>query len=113
MERNNIPDELQTIWNEAKACIERDDYDKAIEIYKYILLRYGDDAISTKYANAYLGERRHKFILRKLLMLTPRNLPIGTRWVLLILSNRNGRVLLRNLKLQSQRIPIAVNIFEG
>ena len=56
MERNNIPDELQTIWNEAKACIERDDYDKAIEIYKYILIRYGDDAISTKYANAYLGD---------------------------------------------------------
>jgi tetratricopeptide (TPR) repeat protein len=56
MESGKIPDESVTIWDEAKACIERDDYDKAIEIYKYILIRYSDNAVAAKYANAYLGD---------------------------------------------------------
>ncbi len=56
MEQNDIPDELKTIWDEAKACIEQGNFDKAIEIYKYILIRYGDNAVAAKYANAYLGD---------------------------------------------------------
>ena len=56
MESSKIPEESATIWDEAKACIERDDYDKAIEIYKYILIRYSDNTLAAKYANAYLGD---------------------------------------------------------
>ena len=52
MEQNDIPNELETIWEEAKTYIEQGNYDKAIEIYKYILIRYGDNAIAAKYANA-------------------------------------------------------------
>ena len=48
--------ELHTIWNEAKEHIEQGDYDKAIEIYRYILIRYSDDDIAVEYANAYLGD---------------------------------------------------------
>jgi len=48
--------ELQTIWNEAKAYIEQGDYDKAIEIYKYVMIRYDDNDIAVEYANAYLGD---------------------------------------------------------
>lgn len=48
--------ELYTIWSEAKTHIEQGDYDKAIEIYKYVLIRYGDDDIAVEYANAYLGD---------------------------------------------------------
>ena len=36
--------------------IERGNFDKAIEIYKYILVRYGDNAVAVEYANAYLGD---------------------------------------------------------
>ncbi|GAI08540.1 unnamed protein product, partial [marine sediment metagenome] len=32
------------------------DYDKAIEIYKYVLIRYSDNDIAVEYANAYLGD---------------------------------------------------------
>jgi len=52
----NTDNELQTIWNEAKEHIENGYYDKAIEIYKYILIRYGDDDIAVEYANAYLSD---------------------------------------------------------
>jgi tetratricopeptide (TPR) repeat protein len=48
--------EISTIWNEAKAAIERGDYDKAIETYKYTLVRYGDNPTAVEYANAYLGD---------------------------------------------------------
>jgi Uncharacterized enzyme of heme biosynthesis len=48
--------ELYTIWNEAKTHIEQGDYDKAIEIYKYVLIRYSDNDIAVEYANAYLGD---------------------------------------------------------
>lgn len=47
--------ELHTIWSEAKTHIQQGDYDKAIEIYKYVLIRYSDDDIAVEYANAYLG----------------------------------------------------------
>ena len=48
--------EIHTIWSEAKTHIEQGDYDKAIEIYKYVLIRYSDDDIAVEYANAYLGD---------------------------------------------------------
>lgn len=52
----NIGPELYTIWGEAKEHIERGDYNKAIEIYKYVLIRYSDSDIAVEYANAYLGD---------------------------------------------------------
>ena len=48
--------ELHTIWSEAKTHIQQGDYDKAIEIYKYVLIRYSDNDIAVEYANAYLGD---------------------------------------------------------
>ena len=48
--------ELETIWDEARVQIESGNRDKAIEIYKYILLRYADDPIASEYANIYLGQ---------------------------------------------------------
>lgn len=48
--------ELPTIWSEAKTHIQQGDYDKAIEIYKYVLIRYSDNDIAVEYANAYLGD---------------------------------------------------------
>jgi len=53
---NDMAPELYTIWAEAKDHIERGNYDKAIEIYRYILIRYGDDEIAAEHANAYLGD---------------------------------------------------------
>jgi len=38
----DIGPELHTIWSEAKEHIEQGEYDKAIDIYKYVLIRYGD-----------------------------------------------------------------------
>lgn len=55
MESNYSP-ELSTIWDEAKTNIEQGNYDKAIEIYKYILIRYPDEKVAVEYANAYLGD---------------------------------------------------------
>jgi tetratricopeptide (TPR) repeat protein len=52
----DIGPELHTIWSEAKEHIEQGEYDKAIEIYKYVLIRYGDNDIAVEYANAYLGD---------------------------------------------------------
>lgn len=51
----NVP-ELQSIWDEARAAVEQHDYDRAIEIYRYILIRYSDNPIAVEYANAYLGD---------------------------------------------------------
>jgi len=48
--------ELYTIWDEARSHIESGNYDKAIEIYRYILIRYSDDNVAVEYANAYLGD---------------------------------------------------------
>ena len=55
MDRNSIP-EFHAIWDEARQHINSGKYDKAIEIYKYILVRYNDDTVATEYANAYLGD---------------------------------------------------------
>jgi len=55
MTKENVP-ELKAIWDEARQYIESGKRDKAIEIYKYIVLRYSDDAIALEYANAYLAD---------------------------------------------------------
>ena len=48
--------ELNTIWDEARSHIEQGNYDKAIEIYKYILIRYAEEKVAVEYANDYLGD---------------------------------------------------------
>src|SRR4030042_6678923 len=48
--------EVQSIWDEAKGHIERSEYDRVVEIYKYILIRYSDEPVAIEYANAYLGD---------------------------------------------------------
>ena len=53
---SDMAPELYTIWSEAKTHIDQGDYDKAIEIYRYVLIRYGDDEIAAEHANAYLGD---------------------------------------------------------
>lgn len=55
MDNNEVP-ELRSIWDEAKGHIERGEYDEAIEIYKYIIIRYADDTVAVEYANAYIGD---------------------------------------------------------
>jgi len=42
----NKTSELESIWDEARSHIERGDFDKAIEIYNYIIIRYNDEAIA-------------------------------------------------------------------
>ena len=53
---SDMAPELYTIWSEAKDHIEQGNYDKAIEIYRYVLIRYGDNEIAVERANAYLGD---------------------------------------------------------
>jgi len=48
--------EFIAIRDEAKSFIAKGNFDKAIEIYKYILVRYGDSSAAVEYANAYLGD---------------------------------------------------------
>jgi len=48
--------EINTIWDEAREFIEQGNYDKAIEIYTYVLLRYSEIDVAVEYANAYLGD---------------------------------------------------------
>ena len=55
MNSDNIP-EIYAIWDEARNNIESGNYDKAIEIYRYILIRYSDDDVAAEHANAYLGD---------------------------------------------------------
>ncbi len=55
MDRDDVP-EINSIWDEARNHIERGDYDKALEIYRYIIVRYADDPVAIEYANAYLGD---------------------------------------------------------
>ena len=55
LDKENLS-ELNTIWDEARSQIEFGHRNKAIEIYKYILLRYAGDPIASEYANIYLGE---------------------------------------------------------
>jgi tetratricopeptide (TPR) repeat protein len=55
MTNEDIP-EIQSIWDDARRFIERGDYDKAVEIYQYILIRYSDYSVAVEHANAYLGD---------------------------------------------------------
>jgi tetratricopeptide (TPR) repeat protein len=55
MDRDNVP-ELYGIWDEARSHIQSGNYDKAIEIYRYILVRYVDNDVAAEHANAYLGD---------------------------------------------------------
>jgi len=55
MTNEGIP-EIQLIWDDARRFIERGDYDKAVEIYQYILIRYSDYSVAVEHANAYLGD---------------------------------------------------------
>ncbi|MFC1935518.1 tetratricopeptide repeat protein [Chloroflexota bacterium] len=48
--------ELLTIWDEARGYIETRDYARAIETYRYIIIRYHDNDVAVEYANAYLGD---------------------------------------------------------
>lgn len=48
--------ELYSIWDEARVHIEHGERNKAVEIYKYILIRYADNVTAVEYANAYLGD---------------------------------------------------------
>jgi tetratricopeptide (TPR) repeat protein len=53
---DNIQPEIDTIWDEAKSFIEQGSFDRAIETYKYILIRYDDAPIAVECANANLGD---------------------------------------------------------
>ncbi len=49
--------ELDDLWREAsKHCEHARGFDKAIELYRYILVRYGDNNLANEYANAHLGD---------------------------------------------------------
>jgi tetratricopeptide (TPR) repeat protein len=89
MDEKKVP-ELYTIWDEAKSHVESGNYGKAIEIYRYILVRYADEKVAVEYANAYLGD----------IFLRLRQLDLAERHVKKALSY--GRFLcLRHLPLQS------------
>jgi len=53
---DNAAPELVSVWDEAKGHIDQGDYEKVVEIYRYILVRYADDDIASEYANAYLRD---------------------------------------------------------
>ncbi|MFC1980915.1 tetratricopeptide repeat protein [Chloroflexota bacterium] len=55
MTNEDIP-EIQSIWDDARGYIDHGNYDKAVEIYEYILIRYSDYPIAVEHANAYLGD---------------------------------------------------------
>ena len=49
--------ELNCLWREAgKYCEHPRDFDKAIEIFKYILIRYGDNSSAAEQAHAHLAD---------------------------------------------------------
>ena len=37
---------LHTIWDEFRRHIESGNYDKSVEIYRYVLVRYGDNGVA-------------------------------------------------------------------
>lgn len=55
MTNEDVP-EIQSIWDDSRGFIEHGDHDKAIEIYRYILVRYADAPEAVEHANAYLGD---------------------------------------------------------
>lgn len=48
--------ELDNLWWEANEHINGGDFDKAVEIYRYILIRYVDNSLANENANAHLGD---------------------------------------------------------
>ena len=48
--------ELPDLWREAEDHFTHGNFDKAIEIYRYILLRYDGNSLANEYANAHLGK---------------------------------------------------------
>jgi tetratricopeptide (TPR) repeat protein len=55
MTEDMIP-ELDNFWRETDNYFENGKYEKAIEIYRYMVIRYGDKNTANEYANASLGE---------------------------------------------------------
>ena len=53
---DDMASELDDLWREAKEHVECCNFDQAIEIYRYILIRYGDSNSAAGYAHACLGE---------------------------------------------------------
>jgi tetratricopeptide (TPR) repeat protein len=61
---DEVPYELLILWDEARNAIRDNNKDKAVEIYKYILLMYAEDPSACEYAHAYLSDLL--LIMRKL-----------------------------------------------
>ncbi len=55
MDEENLS-ELDIIWDEARKQIQSGHREQAIEIYKYVLIRYADEKAAVEYASAYLGD---------------------------------------------------------
>jgi len=53
---NDMASERDDLWHEADDHINHGRFDKTIEIYRYILVRYSDNNLANEYANAHLGE---------------------------------------------------------
>ncbi len=53
---DDMASELEDLWHETDDHINHGRFDKAIEIYRYILVRYTDNILANEYANAHLGE---------------------------------------------------------
>jgi tetratricopeptide (TPR) repeat protein len=53
---NEYESELEVIWEEARKHIANGQPDKAIEIFKYILLRYSEEPEVIEYSNAMLAD---------------------------------------------------------
>ncbi len=96
--------ELDDLWWEANEYVNHGDFDKAVEIYRYILIRYVDNSLANENANAHLGD--------VLLMLGQTDLAEGhirnasaiihrthattACWVSSITHGMNGRMLFRS-----------------
>lgn len=48
--------ELDLIWDEAKRDIDQGDYNKAIDVYNYVLVRDSDSTKAVEHASVYLGD---------------------------------------------------------
>jgi len=53
---DGMASELDDLWREAEEHVECCNFDQVIEIYRYILIRYGDSNSAAGYAHACLGE---------------------------------------------------------
>ena len=54
--KDDMVPELEDLWREANEHVDRGNFDKAIEIYKYVLIRYSDNNLANEHANAHLGD---------------------------------------------------------